>query len=1817
MFIDHRYEVLESLGTGAWANVYRVKDIRTGKEYSLKLFQYLGSEELYQRFSAEEMHHVTKIEHPNLTHVVDFGHVGDHIYFISDYFDGMTLNNFKFSKNRLDLVFDLVVQISYALHALHTQNILHKDLKLENILYKIENNVASVKLIDYGFSKIDLNRETQRVTGSLPYMAPEIYLGKTPTITSDYYALGVILYKLTTGTFPYNINQINALITGNHQYFIPTFPSELNPDIPVSLEKFILKLLEKNPENRFQSCEEIISYINRIHSKNYPFSVAWSMVNTLRFNSYIVRENVSHQIVDYVGAIEQSNGKIVSLLGGDGLGKDNILSLFKFHLLKGDYFLFDYICSKSEHEAFFALIKEYLQSLSEADIKEYKSLSQISDKFRKYLFSSESEAKDLTQSQEELRVDFDSAKSLLVELSKRKPIIFIIRNFQFVHRHTIDFINYLAPFIITERIMIVLSCNDFNKVNQIKHTILTHIPPFNIEETKAYLSKLLGVVPADEICTVMHQRAAGNPHFIQEILIDLAMRKHILKDGAVELNFDFDSYTLPSRLLHSVYQRMSHITSSNYRYLQKLSIVQTPLTRGLMVNLLGIGDAKLYDFLNDVIYNEILQKQEKTYHFAFAEAKDRLYDECPPALQQEISEKTIAYFDSIDLRDKDFFEGIIKNAQIANDVFSQRKYMLRAFEDYNDQYDQDRAYQAIYNTLMLDFLPDAKVSMAELLKDLYLFLEKTELTGYIEKAKPVIEKLNAMPEIFEKYFINAAIQQMAENVDGALANLAKAEKLILTGKHKILTLLYYTIIYSKYQPQQIKSYLDQIDPKLLPLDLRIVLTDRLAVYYAGIKETDRAIKLIESFLCEIPTENSTAVMIRMAALHNDLGVFYSEQKNIDEATEHLNAALSIWKRYNIRRYLGLIYNNISDLYLKQGMTIIALQYSELGYHYSNELNLTLTKALALLNQGEAMIKMGEFSKAEERLLESRTLINSVNSTKFLDSIERNLALAKSKIANFGHYYKYIQESEPELINGYIKAVNPLVKTFFYYLYEISNTKKLRRLIRKNVHINYKHMHEEEFYHNVNSLLAISENHYERALEELKQGIRYAGEIKNNYALVVFNILQLTCFYGLGEHQKARDLIEKTRAMIDENSYKYWRYKITILEIKLDLIEENVPLRSILRICMAALDECLKMAYYQLAVELYQIQVQILVANGCDEEANIAFEEYRNYLDKITEGIAEDDRQNYLSINQYHVKNLRKFDCVPVASRQKNLRLKWNDLLYNIANVSNPERIKFLIEKGLKQVLSPYQFRIMEYSERIQNFVPFLSFNCERDSLISVDFAQYIEKALKNDTIVCTVYNKQNLLVIPLISGSKRIGYLILTDHGELGFTKQELSILRNIKQHLTALIIRIQDYSQITMRIEKMNQLMSISHELMRIVSISDLEHEIVSHAIDFTNSTRGFLIIKDTDGNYSYKVHLDSSKHLLQSVTGISKTAISTCQASGEPVLTYNAIEDNRFKSSISVQDYQLHCIFVAPIYIENAIYGFLYLDNLLDNRREMYLNQEMVKLLQEQITIAMKNAMQYESVLQKSSEMHALEMIKDEFMAIVSHELNTPLTTLQSYVSRLKRNLFADEDERMDIIGKVEAYVKRLIVTISDITTMNNYNMKKSLPKSTVQIDEILGIIKQEVEILSRKRKMFIKLDVESGLPELNANWEALHLMIYNIVLNSIRFTNDFGTVSISARRSAFQQEKIENKESMVIIVEDNGIGIPEHQIKNVFRKFYELNEIYAHKSGTIEYRSSGLGLGLSTSKRIAELHNGNIWIKSKENEGTTVFIALPFKN
>lgn len=1816
MFIDHRYEVLESLGRGSWANVYKVRDIRNDNIYTLKLFQYLSSEEFYSYFKPKDMHHITKIEHPNLSKMVDFGNVGDHIYSVSVFFDGITLNSFHFNKSKVNALYDIIVQICYALDALHTQNILHRDLKLENVLYRTSNTQIEVKVIDYGFSRWDLDKEAQTVSGTLPYIAPEIYQGKPATPASDFYSLGVILYKIITGNFPFTLEQINAIRSGSRQYFIPIFPSELNPHIPLHLEKLCLRMLERNPENRFQSSAEIISYINRTLGKKYPFSESWSLINSIKFNSYTVQEKIVNQLLDYLPQLEHSNGKIISLVGGEGIGKASILSLFRYNILKGSYFIFDYTCTRTDHEAFFALIKEYLQSLSPEEIERYKSMPTMTEQLRRYVFMSEQAAKEITPTKDELRADFEFCRDVLIELAQRKPIIFIVRDIQYLHHNTIDFINYLSPTVAQYPILIVMSSTDFNKVKQIKHTVLINVPMFTPEEATAYIHKLLSPEVSQKFCDIIYERSAGNPYFIREIHIDLALKKQIRYEGKLIYPENLDNYVLPSRLLHSIYYRMSHLTEVNYKHLQKLSVVQTPISIELIRYICKVKDEELYNLLNESKYNELLEKRGEYYYFTFREAKERFFEECDFRIHKLVSLRVLKYYEKKKVNDITTCEGIIHNAQIAQDKVGERKWLLNLFQLLKENYLQEEAQKTIIQVLQIDLNPDMELAAEELLTDLAETHKMIEITGNLQGLDFIEEAANNIPDSYEKYLLLGTIKLLSDNTTNAYRYFIKAEKLARTPTQKVTAILHQAQCYMEKDPLRMKKFLDRATNLEMDLALKITYTNLFALYLFHRSQRDLAISTIEDFLAQLPPEQDLEVMINLALLHNELGEFYSLQKNVIEAEEHFNQALNIWNKYRVDRYLTRIHNNIADLHLKQGFTVSGLNHSQKALDFAIKRGDHLAQGRALLNQGEAMIKMGKFEEAEAKLMEASQILSSLKTKKYEDVVIRNLALAKSKIKGFGHYYQFISKNEPRLIEGVIQEINPLVKTYLYYLSEISYPSKLKKLLQKNAHIDYELIQEQEFYHNVLSLLAISEKDYHKALEELKLASQFAGDINNHYAMAVFNVLRAKCYYGLGEYVKAQEIINNARPTIQEYQYKYWEKSLDILELKLKLADASIPLRSILRKTIQILEECQQSQYYQLIVELWQIKIQILVELGALKQAEKEFQDYKQYLHKITSDISPDDRENFLRKNLFGLKNVKYFNAVMVASRKRDIRNQVNDLIFTISNVTSVQQMKFLVEKGITQLLSPWQFKLMVFSEKMNSYYAFLSYNWDPDMMLPAEFSPYIEQSFTSDNLVRFRYQQHNILIIPLLSGTRRIGFLVLSDNGELPYTQGELTIARSLKTHLAALIIRINDYEEITLRMEKMNQLINISRDLLGILEMNELEAGIVSAAIDLTGSTRGFFISKDEEGNNLYKVQMDQNKQPLTSTAGISNTALSLCQTNQEPIMAYNAQLDNRFKNAISVQDYAIQTIFCCPIIVDNLNYGYLYLDNYGDSSREMYLNDDIIKLFLDQVANAIRNAQKYAELLEKSNELSNLEQSKDEFVEIVAHELNTPLTAIQGYVSRLKRKLYSDEEERQEIISKLEAAVNKLATSIGDITTMNLYNITQSLPKSPIKIEEIIDLVQQEVLILSRQRKMQIKVEIEEGLPPVNGNWEALHRMIYNVVLNAVRFTREFGTIVIGARKSAFPQERINNQDSLVIYVKDNGIGIPEYQLKNVYRKFYELNDIYAHKSGTVEYRSSGLGLGLAISKRIAELHNGQIIIKSKENEGTSVFMIIPFK-
>jgi len=1813
MIIDSRYEVIEQLMTDLWSIVYKVKDTRTDKIYSLKLFHNLDANSLYEKFSAEQMYHITKIDHPNLLKVHDFGNFGSNVYYIREHYEGHTLRYFKFIPSNVELVYDIIVQICYAFNALHSQKIIHKDFKLENVAYKILRNQVDVRVMDYGFAKLDFSEGGQKIGSSLPFVAPEIYLDNNPVPQSDYYSLGVILYRLTTGALPYTVEQITGFIAGNEYNLFPKFPRELNPDIPDSLEKIILKLLERNPEDRFPDAEAIISYINQIQLKQYPYSKGWTFLNNIKMGRYFARENYAHQLLDFIPLIEQGNGKLVVLAAGKGMGKTNTLMLFRYHLLTDEYYIFDYECSSINRDPFFALIKEFHNAVRNNE-KLASDLSVMSEKLKEYLFGSEQSATMLEQDEEELDLDFITASNFVYHLSEEKPIIFIIRAAQHLTKDDIDFVNYISKDLMNRRILIILSVNDIGKIEGLIHTVQIKIEPLNLAETKELIKRLLNVEPPEQFVSKIRELTYGNPMFIESILWDLAQQNIIFKDNKFILDYDFEAYALPEDVVHSVFERMSHLGEQNYKYLQQLGFVKTPLSNPLIKHVLDISEKEVFFLLRDAMNNELLEKRDKYYYFTYRPAQERFSAELTYEEKQTISHKILEYFSDKTFYNVSILLGVIEHAQYIEDFKAVRDYKLKLVALYAEKGKEEEAFEEICSIAELDFTTDSIVSVDELKSDLKLLVRKLQWGTVSDISDDLKDNIKEMKNIAEKHYTLGSFYLETEQY-------AKAQK----SFEKALSMVREESLKKNIYLQLGLTHLLQNDLKRLQKCVQNLenmhLNDEEEMAYVGLKalhtgftETeDEAIGIIEEYLPKIKSSNDANFFIKLGTLHNYLAYLYSEKKMLDEANKNYQITRQVWEQANYQQKLGIVYNNIGDVALNKGDTKTAHEYFLKAYNLCKETGYKRAIILTIVNLGQLYIKLGQFQKAEEYLNEAYQRTLKHEKRPFYDSIIHNLAISKSKIHNFKYYLDFIKEHAPELLKNKISTVNPLVKTYFYYLHQIGDYDRMSTLLKNSENI-FLEKREEEFFYQMLGFVAKHKGKLDEAGEKIELAFNYAKQNNNLYAQSINYIRIVEYYLGIGELSKAKEIAKLAERLCKQNEFHYWRRVLQIKLAIIKLLDEKVSFRKILRELLNILDEVQEKKLFLLEIDCYALIVQIYTNLNVRSKAKEYFKKYKTALNNAAEGISSKEKELFLQKHDYYIEDVRDFSTVKIVPRIHKDITKWQEELYDILKLKELDRIKFLMCKTIDTIFSPHYFAIVLQEELINASKPFLLSNVTSDYLFKKDYRTNLKKAIDANEIIREKINGNHVCFVPLRIKNIKVGGLILADRGELDFLKDEMEIIKILRFHLTSILIRIKEFAHLNNDMELMTKLINMTQKFYSIFDLDKLEQEIVSFTIDFINGSRGFFIKKDVHENYIYKVAMDESKHLVRNYAYISKHILSEVQRIRQSIYVSNVKDETAFDEYLDF-DYDNLSVYCAPFIIDNLTYGYIYIDNYGRQEDGLSVNPEFMRLLLIQISVALKNAMQYQSLLQKNREIMSIDRIKQDFLSITSHELKTPLQTLQGYVNRLSDTEMKRESQ--NLIDKISNNVEQIHRTVNDIINYNRYKLMSELGKAPVDISELLEVVAEETTSLSATRHMQINTEIEEELPKIALNWEAFYLVVYNLVLNSIRFTKDFGTIVLGARQSAFQQEKIDSEDSLIVYVQDNGIGIPKHEQENIFKELYELTEVNSHSSGLIEFGSSGLGLGLATAKLIVNLHKGKIWVNSKENEGTTVFIALPYKH
>jgi serine/threonine protein kinase len=256
--LGQRYDILSEAGHGSMGNVYKARDRETGETVALKLLkpEIASDQQMMDRFK-NELLFARKITHKNVCRVHEFNRLGSVAYTSMEFVEGESLrsvlNRFGGMPTRKGI--DLAQQICSGLKEAHAQGIVHRDLKPENVMIDARGNV---KIMDFGIARSmeSLTRMTGAMVGTPAYMAPEQVGGKPVDYRTDIYSLGLILYEIFTGTQAFTAESAVAVAMKQLRES-PAPPHEIEPGIPASIERAILKCVEKEPTKRFQTIAEI------------------------------------------------------------------------------------------------------------------------------------------------------------------------------------------------------------------------------------------------------------------------------------------------------------------------------------------------------------------------------------------------------------------------------------------------------------------------------------------------------------------------------------------------------------------------------------------------------------------------------------------------------------------------------------------------------------------------------------------------------------------------------------------------------------------------------------------------------------------------------------------------------------------------------------------------------------------------------------------------------------------------------------------------------------------------------------------------------------------------------------------------------------------------------------------------------------------------------------------------------------------------------------------------------------------------------------------------------------------------------------------------------------------------------------------------------------------------------------------------------------------------------------------------------------------------------------------------------------------------
>ena len=331
-----------------------------------------------------------------------------------------------------------------------------------------------------------------------------------------------------------------------------------------------------------------------------------------------------------------------------------------------------------------------------------------------------------------------------------------------------------------------------------------------------------------------------------------------------------------------------------------------------------------------------------------------------------------------------------------------------------------------------------------------------------------------------------------------------------------------------------------------------------------------------------------------------------------------------------------------------------------------------------------------------------------------------------------------------------------------------------------------------------------------------------------------------------------------------------------------------------------------------------------------------------------------------------------------------------------------------------------------------------------------------------------------------------------------------------------------------------------------------------------------------------------------------------------GQPLLIEDAAKDPRFSGNIDDETgFTTRSVLAVPLKVRGRVIGALEVLNRRGGGIFKRYDVAFMGALANQVAVALENARLYSALEHAYEEVKRLDEKKSDFIAVAAHELLTPLTVLSAQVELLEHEAGTPDASAADLVSLIEGVRKsmnRMTKLSQDLINMMMVERDQvPVEAAALQLGRVVEQVVRDLGTIARRRRQELMYDMFPSDNELTVYGDerAIKHALNNLLVNAIRFTPDDGTIQVIAADVG---------DEVRVTVKDTGIGIPSSEHERVFESMYEVQSSMQHSTGTYEFRSGGLGIGLAITKGIIDAHKGRIWLESEEGRGATFTFALP---